>query len=72
MPENIEPRWIKSIIFHLLAGGIIGKLISVLLGLFLTSEKWLLFLQIWVPLCVIAGLLMVLQKYQKEKSNTLN
>ena len=70
MPSNIEPRWVKAIVFHLLGGGIIGKLISLLLKVFLTNPKWTLFLQIWVPLGAIVGLLIVLRNYQKEKDDT--
>ncbi len=71
MPNNIEPKWIKEIAIAVIGGGIVGKLISVLLGLLLTDEKWALFLQAWIPACIIISLIIVLNDYQKERDDTL-
>ena len=72
MINQIDSKWIKKIIISLLSGGILGKAISVVLGVFLTEAKWELFLQLWVPIGAISGLLIVLYKYQKEKENIID
>ena len=62
MFDNIDKRWIKKILIALVFGFLSGEMISKLLGLFLTSEAWALFLEIWVPGCIVFGLLWILKE----------
>ena len=71
MFNQLDGKWIKRILVSIVSGGLIGKCISLILGIILTDEKWALFLQIWVPLCVVASLLIVLYRYQKEKEDII-
>lgn len=70
--DNIESRWIKQIIIACLIGFGAGELISYVLGLFLTTSNWDLFLSLLVPAFVIFGLIIVLMRYQKEKDEMIN
>ena len=65
-----DKRWIKWIIFSIVAGFLIGKTISVLLDLFL-SDMWVLFVNASIPVCIVFALLIVLYLYQRDKENTL-
>ena len=71
MFDNIEPRWIKKIIVAVVIGFLTGEIITKVLGIFLTAEKWTLFLELWIPLCIISGLVYVLKKYTDEEDDTM-
>ncbi len=72
MENDISPRWIKEIIAAFILGALSGKLITVILGIFLKGEKWTLFLSLLMPAMIISGLLIVLYRYQKEKDDMLS
>ena len=66
-----DKGWIKYIVAAMLLGFIIGEFLSHLLGLFLTSASWALLVNVVIPLCMIACLLIVLYLYQKDKDDVL-
>jgi len=68
--DSIEKRWIKWIVLAIIAGGLSGKIIAIVLDLFL-SETWALLINMMMPICIIIGLFIVLFMYQKEKERTL-
>lgn len=65
-----DKLWIKWIIFAIIVGALVGKCISVVLGLFL-SETWALLINMVIPATIILGLVSVLYLYQRQKENTL-
>ena len=65
-----DKRWIKWIVFAIIIGFLVGKIISVLLDLFL-SDMWVLLVNAAIPICLIVALLIVLYFYQREKEKTL-
>ena len=69
--DNIDSRWIKEILIAIVVGFVSGEIISKLLGLVLVAETWKLFLDLWVPACIIFALLYVLKRYGKEKEDTI-
>ncbi len=69
--SNVGPRWIKEIIIAVVAGYASGKIVSILLGLVLTAAKWELFISMFIPGFIVIGLVIVLARYNKEKSHML-
>ncbi len=71
MQNDLNPKWVIEIVIGMITGGMVGKLIEVILAIFLKDAHWALFLKLWMPLCIIASLLIVLWRYQKEKDDTI-
>ena len=71
MFDNIEPRWIKKIAIAVAIGFFSGEIITKILSIFLTAEKWTLFLELWVPVCIISGLVYVLKQYTDEEDDVI-
>ena len=69
--NDYDKKWVKWLILGLILGYIIGKTITVLLGIIVTNVSLLAFLKLLPPGCAVIGLLLVLSKYNKEKENEL-
>lgn len=67
---DIEKKWIKYIVLALLLGFIAGRFMMWLLGLIL-STKWVLVVNLMVPVFMIISLLFVGFLYEKEKEKTI-
>lgn len=65
-----DRKWIKWIVLAVVAGFLVGKIVSVFLDLFL-SETWALLINLMIPVFIIIGLIIVLFAYQREKEKTL-
>ncbi len=71
MGNDFSLRWAMEIAAGFLLGALSGKVVSGALGIFLKGRNWSLFLSAVTPLLIIAGLLVVLYRYQKEKDDTI-
>lgn len=70
--NNIDARWIKEIVIAVVLGFLSGEFVSKVLGLLLKGDQWALFLSCFVPLFIIAGLIIVLMRYTKEEDDIIN
>lgn len=71
MQDDREKVWIKWLIIALLIGIVVGKVLSVLLGLVLHGGNWDLLTGSMIPLCSLVAVLVVAFLHQKDKEHTI-
>lgn len=67
----MDKKWIKWVILGLIIGFLAGKLLAIITGFFLDTEKWAVLIAFMEPAAMITALLIVLGCYHKEKEKIL-
>ena len=71
MLTDTDKGWIKWIIIAIIIGFFVGKLISMVLGLFLDATKWALLIAACEPAAMVLALAIILAIYQKSKEKVM-
>lgn len=69
--NDYDRKWVKWLVLGMILGYIIGKAISVVLGIFITNDAIYEFVKLTPMGTAMLGILLTLFRYNKEKEDAL-
>lgn len=68
---DYDRKWVKWLLLGMVLGYVVGKVITVLLGIVITDEAIYEFVKLFPAGMSVLGLFLVLFRYNKEKEDQL-